>query len=118
MPFLASDVTNLSGAIPASQSGAALQQPGGLNLPALPGKAYAALALVITVSANMTVQFFSMGSNQALTPVLNCEAGTPMVLPYNPYGWFQTNPGETYGVTTSSGGQADILMTSGKIYDG
>lgn len=60
-----------------------------------------------------TVTFNSKGSGAgtAISPALKAAANGGFVLPDNPAGWFQTNPGEALTVTTGAGSATAVLVT-------
>ena len=61
---------------------------------AVAGKVILVLALILVPAAAMAVRFESGAGGAALTGVMNIGAKDPLVLPYNPEGWFETESSE------------------------
>ena len=57
---------------------------------AVSGKKIRVLSLVLLSTAKQTVAFESGASGTALTGDMEIDANTPLVLPFNPEGWFET----------------------------
>lgn len=82
---------------------------------AVAGKKIRVLALAYvggTTVGAVTFNTKPAGAGTAIGPAFVAAASTPVVLPYNPKGWFETNLGEgltaTTGATTSA---VTILVT-------
>jgi hypothetical protein len=64
------------------------------------GKKVVVLKGVITSTVTGTVAFSdSTGSPAAATQTVNLAAGTPLVLPFDGSGWWETGPGGTLTIT-------------------
>ena len=57
---------------------------------AVTGKKLRVLSLVLLSTAKQTVRFESGASGTALTGQMELAANAPLVLPFNPEGWFET----------------------------
>jgi hypothetical protein len=115
-PFLASDVGTATGTISAGSTLAPLQKSDGTNLPPVEATKYRILAIVITAQGpETTVTLKSASSGRSITPAHTVSTGNPLILPYNPYGWGDTDLGESFGVTTSNVDAVQISMTYGII---
>lgn len=76
----------------------------------------AAYAVTPTATA-LTFNTKGSGAGVAVTAAFTSAAGEPTLnLPFNPYGWFLTNPGEALTVTTGAGGTTAILVTLAAHY--
>ena len=64
------------------------------------GASFRVLSVVVTSTAAQTVVFKS--ATTAVTAVFSLAAGVPLVLPYNPHGWFETVGGAALNVTTTA----------------
>jgi hypothetical protein len=53
------------------------------------------ISLFMTVLTAGTVRFESGTSDGFLTGAIHLAVGTPLVLPYNPVGWFETVSGQS-----------------------
>lgn len=60
---------------------------------AVTGKKLRVLSLVLLSTAKQTVAFESGASGTALTGDMEIAANAPLVLPFNPEGWFETAAG-------------------------
>ena len=58
------------------------------------GKVLLVLALILVPAAAMEVRFESDAGGEALTGVMSIGAKNPLVLAYNPEGWFETESGQ------------------------
>jgi hypothetical protein len=74
---------------------------------AVTSKKIRVLSLFITAVAAMTVRFESATGGTALTGAMTMAAGTPLVLPYNPLGWFETVAGELLNLETATSNDCD-----------
>lgn len=77
------------------------------------GKKIRVLALVLLPAASATTVTFNTkpsGSGTAISAAFACGANGPLVLPYNPHGWFETVVSEGLTVTTSSGSTVGIQV--------
>src|SRR5437868_6961422 len=118
-PFVASDTGTAFGSIAQSQSNQPFGVVGGGNLPALGSTKYRALAVVVTPGGTATsVTFTSLQSGTALSAAFAIAANKDWVLPYNPYGWFDTLNGESFGITTGAGSTVAVHIVYGKIGTG
>lgn len=73
-----------------------------LIIEAIPDKAIRVVALVMVTGATATSSTFN-SSSTPITSVIANGANGGAVLPYNFDGWFQTSPGQSLTVTTTSG---------------
>ena len=60
---------------------------------AVTGKKLRVLSLSLVSTAEQTVRFESGASGTALTGQMELGANVPLVLPFNPEGWFETAAG-------------------------
>lgn len=67
------------------------------------------VALVALAAGTATDLTFGSAST-AISPVFPNGVRTPLVLPFNPTGWFETAVGEALTVTTGAGSTAAILV--------
>ena len=75
---------------------------------AVTGKKIRVLSVLILVPSNLVIAFESGASGTALTGDMELGAKTPLVLPFNPEGWFETAAGallnlELAGATATAG---------------
>jgi len=74
---------------------------------AVSGKKIRVLSLFLTAAAAMAVRFESATAGTALTGAMALATGTPLVLPYNPLGWFETIAGELLNLETTTSNACD-----------
>jgi hypothetical protein len=72
----------------------------GALIAAAAGKKIRVLALSLAATTSGTVKFQSASND--LTGDMNILGGTPLVMPYNPAVWFETNAGEAFNVTLAT----------------
>lgn len=73
-------------------------------------RVYAVFVLTAGTATNVTFNTKPAGSNTAISALMACGANGGFVLPYNPKGWFQTNPGDALTVTTGSGSTTGVQV--------
>lgn len=62
-------------------------------------------------ATTLTFNSKGSGSGTAISPLFANGANVPNPLPFNQYGWFETNTGEALTVTTGAGSTTGILVT-------
>lgn len=85
---------------------------------AFTGKRINVLALAYvggTSAAAVTLNSKGSGAGTAISPAFVAAASTPVVLPYNPRGWFATNAGEGLTVTTGASTTATTLTVTYEV---
>jgi hypothetical protein len=75
---------------------------------AVAGKKIRVLSLLLVVPSNLVIAFESDASGTALTGDMELGEKKPLVLPFNPEGWFETVAGESLnlelaGATATAG---------------
>lgn len=81
---------------------------------AVSGKSIQVLALALLsggTATNVTLNSKGSGAGTAISPLFAAGANSPVVLPFNPAGWFQTNEGEALTVTTGAGAATGVVVT-------
>lgn len=76
---------------------------------AVTGKKIRVLAIVARTGATTTTATFNSkgsGAGTAISALFANAVNNGILLPFNPYGWFQTNSGEALTVTTGATGSA------------
>jgi hypothetical protein len=68
-----------------------------------------------TTAAAVTFNSKGSGAGTAIGPAFVAAASTPVVLPYNPKGWFQTNAGEALTVTTGASVTATTITVTYEV---
>jgi len=99
--------------VAASQTDATLTMEGGGTLAAVAGKRLRVLFVVAIAggtATNLTFNSKGSGAGTAVSPLLANAANGGVVMPANPFGWFQTSAGETLTVTTGAGSATGILV--------
>lgn len=90
---------NAKAAVAASQTDSAL-------VAAVAGKIIRVLSITMSAAATATASTFTTkpgGAGTAISAVFTNPVNTPVSLPYNPHGHFETVAGEGLSVTTGAG---------------
>lgn len=68
------------------------------------------LLLFCDAATTVTINTVDAAADTALTPIFALAAKTPLLLPMNPKGWFESvNAGEGISITTGAGGNTSII---------
>lgn len=62
-------------------------------------------------ATDLTFNTKPAGTGSAISPLFAQGVRSPVLLPYNPSGWFRTNAGEGLSVTTAAGSASGVLVT-------
>ena len=65
--------------------------------------------VVWVVGLAVNIKFQSGATD--ICPVIRLGQATGTVLPFNPHGWFQTNPGDALNVNLSAASQTSVLIS-------
>lgn len=85
----------------------------GAVVAAVAGKKIRVLALAARAGGTATTSTFNTkptGGGTAISATFANAVNDGIVLPHNPYGWFQTNSGEGLSVTTGAGSATGIQV--------
>jgi hypothetical protein len=77
---------------------------------AVTGKKLRVLACALVPAGAVTARFESAAGGTALTGEMQLGANTPLVLPYNPAGWFETVAGELLNLELSDAVSVDGVL--------
>lgn len=77
---------------------------------AIAGKKIRVLALAMSAAGAVTARFESAAGGTALTGQMTMATGIPIVLPYNPLGWFETVAGELLNLELSGAVSVDGVL--------
>lgn len=78
-------------------------------------RVYAVIASSGATATNVTFNSKGSGAGTAIGPALAFGANGGAVLPYNPFGWFDTNRGEGLTITTGAGSTQGVAISYGYI---
>jgi len=70
-----------------------------------------AVVMAAGTATDLTFNTKPGGAGSAISPLFAQGVRTPVVLPYNPAGWFRTGVGEGLSVTTAAGSASAVLVT-------
>lgn len=76
---------------------------------AISGRSINVLSLAVVTTASNSIKFLSDATQIGATMPLGANGG--FVLPYNPYGWFNTEEGEALNINLSVATATGVMIT-------